>query len=215
MCIRDRIERERERESEHTLLKPISHPIFFLCEFARRQLLEPSELLEPSGATWSHLESSLAIWRCLDLSGAIWKHLEVSGPIWSHLELSGASWSHLGHVEPSGATWDHLDPSGAVLSDMDSSEGCQGGCHHMWLCGLVWLFPIRFNLTWCVRFDASWFVLSFEFIDFYLIVFLSTFVGLMMVDSIPCDRVVFNSIWGGSSWFNLLLIGPSSFGLVW
>ena len=36
-------------------------------------------------------------------------------------------------------------------------------------------------------------MLSFEFIDFELIVFLSTLVGLMMVDSIHCDRVVFNS----------------------
>ena len=116
------IQRERERESEHTLFKPISHPIFFLYEFARRQLLELSELLEPSGAAWSHLDSSLAIWRCLDLSGAIWRHLEVSGPTWSHLEVSGASWSLPG---PSGAMWSYMETSVPF-------------CSRLKLHGLIW-----------------------------------------------------------------------------
>ena len=42
-------------------------------------------------------------------------------------------------------------------------------------------------------------MLSFELIEFDLIVFHSTLVGLMMLDSIHCDWVVFNSIRGGSS----------------
>ena len=42
-------------------------------------------------------------------------------------------------------------------------------------------------------------MLSFELIEFNLISFHSTLVGLMMVDSIHCDLVVVNSIRGGSS----------------
>ena len=77
----------------------------------------------------------------------------------------------------------------------------------MWLRGLIWLFPIRFNFTWCVRFDVSWFVLSFELIEFDLTAFHSTLVGLMMVDSIHCDWVVFKSIWGSSFYVIWLDVG--------
>ena len=135
---------ESESHIQKTLLKLIRNPIFSLYELSHRRLLWPSELLEPSGDAWSHLEPSGAISSYLDISGGIWRHLEPSGIIWRHLELSGgicnylessgASWSHLGHLEPygpSGAIWNHLEPSGAILSYMDSSEGCQGGCHHM------------------------------------------------------------------------------------
>ena len=208
--------RERERDRDSTLFSDLLVIQYFSC----MNLLADSSWshrsfwnhLEPTEAIWIHLWSSGGVWTYLKPSGGIWRYLDLPGVIWRYLELLGA---YLGHLEPCGAIWKHLYPSVAVLSYMDSSDGCQRGCHHMWLCGLVWLFPIRFNFTWCVRFDVSWFVLSFELIEFDLIVFHSTLVGLMMVDSIPCDRVVFNSIWGGSSWFNLLLIGPSSFGLVW
>ena len=117
-----------------------------------------------------------------------------SGAIWSHLELYGAIWNLL---EPSNDIWTHLR---VVREDVTV-------CY--W--GLIWFDPMRLDVTWCVRFDFSWCVLSFEFMELDVILFHSMWVGLMIICWIHCDLVAFDSSWSGSSWLDLVLVGPSSF----
>ena len=125
-------ERERERDRDSTLFSDLLVIQYFSC----MNLLADSSWshrsfwnhLEPTEAIWIHLWSSGGVWTYLKPSGGIWRYLDLPGVIWRYLELLGA---YLGHLEPCGAIWKHLYPSVAVLSYMDSSDGCQRGCHHM------------------------------------------------------------------------------------
>jgi len=107
-------------------------------------------------------------------------------------------------MESSGAFWSHLKLSGLIWR-------FSGG--HVAICfRSVWIW---FNSILLGALDSMWFDVCWCCI--YLILFdVSAFhgVGLMLCVSIHCHLVVFDLIWGGLSWFNLILVDPIQFALV-